>query len=121
MKNILIGTMSKANANTPDYIRQLGKLGFECTEVTFGHDCKWLMSGIDTDAFAADCKKALDEYGMEMSALGVYGNPLESDEDAVLCRKLNTCTIHNRHLRTCMQRQVRYDFAGKRQQSDIMN
>ena len=87
MKNILIGTMSKANANTPDYIRQLGKLGFECTEVTFGHDCKWLMSGIDTDAFAADCKKALDEYGMEMSALGVYGNPLESDEDAVLCRK----------------------------------
>ena len=87
MKNILIGTMSKANENTPAYIRQLGKLGFECTEVTFGHDCKWLMSGIDTDAFAADCKKALDEYGMEMSALGVYGNPLESDEDAVLCRK----------------------------------
>ncbi len=87
MKNILIGTMARGNANTPAYIRQLGKLGFECTEITFGHDCTWLMSGIDLDAYAAECKSAVEESGMEMSALGVYGNPLESSEDAKTCLK----------------------------------
>ena len=87
MKNILIGTMAKANAGTPDYIRNLGKLGFECTEVTFGHDCSWLMSGIDLDAYAAACKQAVDDAGMEMSALGVYGNPLIDTEEGKTCLK----------------------------------
>lgn len=96
MKNILIGTMARGNEQTPDYIRNLGKLGFECTEITFGHDCSFLMKdGFDIDTYAEKCRKAATGSGMEMSALGVYGNPLESGEDAALCRKSWELLIDN--------------------------
>lgn len=98
MKNILIGTMSRGNERTPDYIRYLGKLGFECTEITFGHDCGFLMNGtIDLDKYADDCRKAVEESNMELSAVGVYGNPLENDENAKLCIKSWEFLIDNAH------------------------
>lgn len=85
MKNILIGTMSRGNAQTPDYIRYLGNLGFESTEVTFGHNYEYLMSGVDLKEYAAACKKACDDAGMEMSSIGLYGNPLSGDQEAANC------------------------------------
>ncbi len=96
MKNILIGTMSRGDRETPKYIESLGKLGFECTEITFGHDCTWLTE-TDLDAYAADCVKALKQYGMEMSAIAVYGNPLESDDKAKVTLKSWELAIDNAH------------------------
>lgn len=96
MKNILIGTMAHGNQQTPEYIRNLGKLGFECTEITFGHNCSFLIKNeISLDVYAEECRKAAAESGMEMSALGIYGNPLESGEDAALCRKSWELLIDN--------------------------
>ena len=62
MQNILIGTMSRGDRETPKYIESLGKLGFECTEITFGQDCTWLTE-MELDAYAAACMKALKQYG----------------------------------------------------------
>ncbi len=88
MKNILIGTLARCTENTPDYICRLGKLGFECTELVVGGNCAgWLENGRDFEDFAAKCRAAVEESGMEMSALGLYGNPLEFNEDAEVCRK----------------------------------
>ena len=98
MKNILIGTMSRGNADVPAYIRNLGKLGFECTEITFGHECSFLMNGdIDFEKYAYDCREAVVSSGMELSGLGVYGNPLESTPEAELCRKSWHFVIDNAH------------------------
>jgi len=82
MKNILIGTMCSGNEGTANYIRNLGKLGFECTEITFGGNASWLIQSGKADEYAAGIRQAAAEYGMEISAVGVYGNPLESGEDA---------------------------------------
>jgi len=82
MKNILIGTMCIGNEGTAAYIRNLGKLGFECTEITFGHDAAWLLESGRSDEYAAGIKAAVEESGMELSAVGVYGNPLGFDENA---------------------------------------
>lgn len=85
MKNILIGTMSRGNADTPAYIRYLGKLGFESTEITFGHDYKYLAKDLDLSEYGTECRKACADSGMELSALGLYGNPLTGDESAKEC------------------------------------
>ncbi len=82
MKNILIGTMCVGNDATAEYIRNLGNLGFESTEITFGHNCQWLIDSGKADEYAAGIREAITGSNMELSALGVYGNPLESDEDA---------------------------------------
>lgn len=96
MNQILIGTMSRGNADTPRYIDYLGKLGFESTEITFGHDCS-IFDTIDFDQFAADCLAAAKRNNMIISSVGIYGNPLESDDAAASTRKGWSMLLDNVH------------------------
>lgn len=72
---IKIGTMVRAqeiNATTR-YITNLAGLGFESVELTFGPHAAWVK---DMPAYASAIARAVKHAGLELSGVGVYGNPL---------------------------------------------
>ena len=73
---IRIGTLVSANANSANYIRQILPHGFESFELTF-----WQTLGdVDVDRLAGEVNEALADSGAVISAIGVFGNPLETEE-----------------------------------------
>ena len=74
-KQIKIGTMvrGKELPEITAYINNLGKFGFESIEITFGGDATWIS---DWREYAMRVRECAENNGMEISALGVYGNPL---------------------------------------------
>jgi sugar phosphate isomerase/epimerase len=79
-EDIRIGTLVKAERNAASYIRQILPHGFESFQLTF-----WRRLGeVNLKQLAVEVRQALEEAGGSavISALGIYGNPLEDEETA---------------------------------------
>lgn len=76
--DIRIGTLAPGNKGG-NYLRQIIPHGFESFELTF-----WKHIDVDLKKLAADVRQTLDETGNTaiISAIGVYGNPLEDKQTA---------------------------------------
>lgn len=81
--DIRIGTVVPAHERTPEVIRQLIGLGFETFQVAFGRT----IGDVDVAGLAAAVQAVLEasspvgqDLPPRVSALGVYGNPLTSEE-----------------------------------------
>ena len=74
--DIRIGTLVKGNEGDPaDYIRQILPYGFESFQLTF-----WRTLGdVDLARLADEIRAVIGEEDVVISALGIYGNPLEND------------------------------------------
>lgn len=81
-ENIRIGTMVPGGENTANYIKQILPHGFESFEINFGAS----VADVDLEKTAEQVKKTLKGSDAVVSCLGVYGNPLESDDDAKAAR-----------------------------------
>ena len=77
LKDIRIGTMIKANAVDPvSYVKQILPLGFESIQPFF-----WQTLGnVDLVRFAGGLREAMADKDVEISALAMFGNPLETGE-----------------------------------------
>lgn len=76
-QDIRIGTLVKGT-NAKDYIKQILPHGFESFSITF-----WEKTGVeDWKRYASEIMEALDGSGAVISSLGMFGNPLNSDDTA---------------------------------------
>lgn len=74
LKTIRIGTLVNVRGTDPvRYIRQILPYGFESIQLTFGRD----VEGLDLPRLAAEIREVLGYTDVVISALGIYGNPLE--------------------------------------------
>ncbi|MCC7147049.1 MAG: sugar phosphate isomerase/epimerase [Phycisphaeraceae bacterium] len=82
-EDIRIGTLVGAGAKTASYISQIIPHGFESFEITFGGKIE-----CDPRKLAEEVKRVLDQtpspngFQPVISALGLYGNPLEDPQTA---------------------------------------
>jgi len=77
-ETIRIGTLVNGGEKTADYIRQILPHGFESFSITFWQT----LGGTDLKRLAAEVKDALGGSEVLISSLGVFGNPLHTDEKA---------------------------------------
>ena len=72
-QDIRIGTIAGRGDKTPEYIRQILPNGFESFQILFwaGVDC------VNLEALAKQINKTLEGSFAGVSALGIYGNPLD--------------------------------------------
>ncbi len=78
--DIRIGTLVKPDAA---YIKQVIPHGFETVSITF-----WKTIGTtDLNRLAAEVAEVLEETGVTVSSVGVFGNPLMDDADAAEARR----------------------------------
>lgn len=79
LQSIRIGTLVDGNSDDPArYIEEILNHGFESFQITF-----WKTIGeTDLARLAERVRTVLEGTGATISALGIYGNPLESDEEA---------------------------------------
>ena len=77
LMDIRIGTMVKANAsNVANYVKQILPLGFESIQPFF-----WQTIGnVDVVRLAGELREAISGKDVEISALAMFGNPLENGE-----------------------------------------
>jgi len=77
--DIRIGTLAGKGAQTADYIEKILPHGFESFQINF-----WQTLGeVDLPKLAEEVAEVLDGHDAIVSSLGIFGNPLESDEMAV--------------------------------------
>ncbi|WP_106478811.1 sugar phosphate isomerase/epimerase family protein [Phytohalomonas tamaricis] len=77
--DLRIGTMVKADTDDLEgYIHSLIDHGFESIQPFFSPT----LAGIDLPRLADTLHEAIGTSGMRVSALGLYGNPLEAGEDS---------------------------------------
>jgi sugar phosphate isomerase/epimerase len=83
-ETIRIGTLVGNQPNIESYIRQILPHGFESLSITF-----WQRTGSDDDLrrTAEAVARALEGSACVVSSVGIYGNPLEDDEDARATRE----------------------------------
>ncbi len=93
-EDIRIGTLVSAGMKSPDYIKQIIHHGFESFGITF-----WQKAdNIDWQRLADGVNQALDGTGAVISSLGIFGNPLETNEiDLITLKGWEDC-IDNVHL-----------------------
>jgi len=76
--DIRIGTLAGKGPKTPDYIKKILPHGFESFQINF-----WQTIGeVELPRLATEVGSVLDDHDAIISSLGIYGNPLESDEAA---------------------------------------
>jgi sugar phosphate isomerase/epimerase len=79
MKNpvldIRIGTLVSGNANTASYIRQIKPHGFESLTINFWRE----IGAINLKDLAQQVREAIGTDDIPISALGIFGNPLETE------------------------------------------
>ena len=95
LRDVRIGTMVKANLPDPAaYVRSILKYGFESIQPYF-----WQMMGDkDIPRLAAEIREAIGDADVKVSALGMFGNPLEDRElDRATLKGWQTL-IDNAHL-----------------------
>ena len=73
--DIRIGTLVNGGPNTADYIRQILPHGFESFTITFWQT----LGGTDLKKLAAEVREALAGSGAVISAVEIFGNPLEGE------------------------------------------
>jgi sugar phosphate isomerase/epimerase len=77
LMDIRIGTMVKANAsNVAHYVKQILPLGFESIQPFFWQT----MGNTDVVRLAGELREAVSTKDVVISALGMFGNPLENGE-----------------------------------------
>jgi sugar phosphate isomerase/epimerase len=76
-EDIRIGTLVNGLQSSPGkYIKEILPHGFESFQITF-----WKTTdGIDFQKLADEVNEALDGSGAVISALAIFGNPLENEE-----------------------------------------
>jgi sugar phosphate isomerase/epimerase len=95
--DIRIGTLVSAGMKSPHYIRQILPHGFESFSLTFWQTCE----GIDFKKLAREVNAALEGSDAVISSLGIFGNPLESEDmDKETLKGWRKC-IDNAHLFNC--------------------
>lgn len=95
MKNILIGTMVRADQNAAGCIKEIMPYGFECFSLTYsaGH-----FNGKAPEVLADEIMPLLQEKGIKLSTLSLYGNPLQETEEGLLARRSILHAIDCAHL-----------------------
>ncbi len=92
--DIRIGTLVGAGMKAPAYIKQIMHHGFESYCLTFWQTTK----GVDWKKLAREVKEVLDGTDVVISGLGIYGNPLETQEkDLETVKGWKEC-VDNAHL-----------------------
>lgn len=78
-QDIRIGTMAGKSERTPEYIRQIAPLGFECFQINFFREAPTKAA---LKKMAKEVKAILDTqgHGQVVSSLGMFGNPLDEKE-----------------------------------------
>lgn len=93
-EDIRIGTLVGAGMKSPEYIKQIIDHGFESFSLTFWQTTK----GTDWHKLADGVREITDAKGAVISSLGIYGNPLETDDlDLETLKGWEEC-IDNAHL-----------------------
>ena len=94
---IRIGTLVGAGMKSPEYIRQIIDHGFESFSLT-----NWqTTTGIEWRKLADGVNEAVAGTGAVISSLGIFGNPLETEEkDLETVKGWEEC-IDNAHLFGC--------------------
>ncbi len=94
-ESVRIGTLVNGLQKDPaSYIKQILPHGFESFSITF-----WQTIGDkDLKKLAASVKKALGGSGATVSSLGIFGNPLETQELDLKTVKAWEALIDNAHL-----------------------
>ena len=77
-ESIRIGTMAGRKEQTAEYIRQILPHGFESFQINFFQT----LGAVDLARLAGEVQAVLAGSGVIVSALGIYGNPLEDDPAA---------------------------------------
>ena len=77
-ETITIGTLVPGGDNTPNYLKQILPHGFESFEINFWQS----LGATDLAKLADQVKTVLAGSGAVVSSLGVYGNPLQTDDKA---------------------------------------
>ncbi len=95
--DIRIGTLVNAGMDSPDYIRQILPYGFESFSLTFWQTTK----GIKWQKLADEVNAALDGSGAIISSLGVFGNPMEKEEQDKESLRSFRDAINHAHLFDC--------------------
>jgi len=83
-KDILIGTLVQVNEKTESYVRQIIPHGFESFAFTFGHN---IAARRDPAELAEKIMPILEENGVKVGAICLYGNPLKDDEKGLMLRQ----------------------------------
>jgi len=96
-QDIRIGTLAGKGAQTPDYIAQILPHGFESFQLNF-----WQTLGeVDLSQLAREVATVLEGHDAIISSLGIFGNPLEEDENAAQTREAwEQCIDHAREFGT---------------------
>ncbi len=103
---IRIGTLVSAGMNSPDYIKQIVHHGFESFQLTFWESTE----GIDFEKLANEVGETLDGTGAIISSLGIFGNPLETEECDIKTAEGFKACIEAAHLFDC---DIVAGFAGR--------
>jgi len=95
LRDIRIGTMVKANQGDPAaYVREIIPLGFESIQPFF-----WQTLGNkDIPRLAGELREAIGDADVKVSALGMFGNPLEDEDLDRRTREGWETLIDNAHL-----------------------
>lgn len=90
---IRVGTMAGKGPDTAAYVRALLPLGFECFQLNFWRN----LDGVDLPALADAIRPDLENAGVPVSTLGVYGNPLGDTPEDEATRQAWHAAIDHAH------------------------
>src|SRR5437868_4187035 len=76
--DIRIGTLVKISADTAGYLSQILPHGFESFQIVFGRQ----IGDVDLPRLAGELRNVLSQPSATISSLGLYGNPLTTEEVA---------------------------------------
>jgi sugar phosphate isomerase/epimerase len=96
-EQIRIGTLVGAGMNSPVYIQQILSHGFESFQLTFWQTTE----NVDFAKLAGEINTVLDGSGAIISSLGIFGNPLETEEGDIATLEGWKRCIDNAHLFGC--------------------
>ena len=93
-EDIRIGTLVSAGMQSPEYIKEIIHHGFESFSLTFWQTTK----GVNWKKLAGEIHEIIDQKGIIISSLGIFGNPLENEKmDLETLKGWEEC-IDNAHL-----------------------
>jgi sugar phosphate isomerase/epimerase len=94
MDKIKIGTLVNRGMDSPAYIEEIRDHGFESYSLTFWQTTE----GTDWQKLADEVAKACEPTGAIISSIGVFGNPMETNELDLATLKGWEDAIDNAHL-----------------------
>lgn len=83
-QNIRIGTLIGGHAKLGDYVRQIADYGFESFQVNFWQA---IPDDVDLPRLADEVFAAIGSRDITIGAIGLYGNPLKTDQEGEIARR----------------------------------